>query len=114
MVYRSDMHDINFTPPHGVVAAARRGLQLHAQGHGGPGLMPETIRWAREVADGKPITPEKAIKGNAWHARHAVDRRPGWHSPPTPGYVAYLLWFGDAGRAWFAKLVRQIRAQRRS
>ena len=34
----------------------------------------------------------------AWHARHAVDKRPDWDNPPTPGYVAFLLWGGEPGR----------------
>lgn len=62
--------------------------------------MGETITWARKIARGERITPEKARKGRAWHARHVVDRRPGWSNPPTPGYVAHLLWFGEPGRRW--------------
>jgi hypothetical protein len=97
------------TPPRAVREAARRGLELYAAGYGGKGLMPETIRWARRIARGESLTPEKAINGRAWHARHYVDRRPGWQNPPTPGYVAYLLWFGEPGRKWFNKIVRGLR-----
>lgn len=47
---------------------------------------------------------------NAWFARHAVDRKPGWSLPgkETPGYVAWLLWGGDAGRTWAADKVREL------
>lgn len=104
---------IDFAPPDGVRAAAQRGLELHAQGYTGDGLKPETVAWAGRVADGKAITPEKARAGAAWHARHAVDRRANWDNPPTPGYAAYMLWFGAAGEAWFGKLVEQMDAEDR-
>lgn len=103
---------IDFRPPVAVRKAARRGLELHRQGFGGKGLRPETIAWARRVAAGQPIDAAKAVKGRAWHARHAVDERPGWDELKTPGYVANQLWFGEPGREWFEKLVRQIRAGR--
>lgn len=104
--------DINFDPPAGVRAAFKRGLALHAEGKSGDGLVPATVAWARRLAAGDAVTPEKARKGNAWHARHAVDERPGWGTPgsETPGYVAHMLWGGAPGRAWFAKLVRQMDA----
>ena len=104
--------DIDFKPPAGVRAAFKRGLELHADGKSGDGLVPATVAWARRLAAGDAVTPEKARKGNAWHARHAVDERPGWGTPgdETPGYVAFMLWGGAPGRAWFAKLVRQMDA----
>jgi len=103
---------INFYPPTDVVLAARRGLELYKQGYGGKGLVPETLRWARKIARGEPLDAAKAVKGRAWHARHYVDRRPGWANPPTPGYVAYLLWFGEQGRRWFEKLVKKMEGER--
>lgn len=103
---------IDFTPPAGVRAAFKRGLKLHADGKSGDGLVSATVAWATRIADGEAITPEKARKGRAWHARHAVDKRPGWGTPggETPGYVAFMLWGGDTGRAWFNKLTRQMDA----
>jgi len=103
---------IDFAPPAGVRAAFKRGLALHAAGKSGDGLVPATVAWATRIADGADVTPEKARKGAAWHARHAVDERPGWGSPgsETPGYVAYMLWGGAPGRSWFKKLTRQMDA----
>jgi hypothetical protein len=43
---------------------------------------------------------------DAWFARHAVDRRPGWDKDVTPGYVAHLLWGGDAAKRWVRELRR--------
>lgn len=103
---------IDFAPPAGVRAAFKRGLALHAAGKSGDGLVPATVAWATRIADGADVTPEKARKGAAWHARHAVDERPGWGTPgsETPGYVAYMLWGGAPGKSWFNKLTRQMDA----
>ena len=108
----ADYSAINFTPPKGVRTAFARGIALYEDGRGGDGLVDETIRWARKLANGDDVTPAKARKGNAWHARHAVDERPGWGTPgsETPGYVAFMLWGGAPGKSWFAKLVRQMDA----
>ena len=102
----------DFAPPAGVRAAFKRGLALHAAGKSGDGLVPATVAWATRIADGADVTPEKARKGAAWHARHAVDERPGWGTPgsETPGYVAYMLWGGAPGKSWFNKLTRQMDA----
>jgi len=115
------MKRIDFRPPPAIIAAARRGLDLYSRGFGGSGLRPETIAWARKVAKGQPIDAAKAVKGRAWHRRHAVDFRPGWQGRskkidgrevwserPTPGYVANLLWFGSAGRVWFERVCRDM------
>lgn len=48
---------------------------------------------------------------NAWFARHAeASVSPGWNTPgkEKPGYVAWLLWFGDAGRVWAKNKVEQM------
>lgn len=100
--------EVNLTPPEGVRSALRRGLKLHEEGHSGDGLVPATVAWARRMANGEAATEEKIRKMRAWHARHAVDKRPGWENPPTPGYVAFLLWGGAAGRAWSERKVAEL------
>lgn len=92
--------DINFSPPQGVRDALRRGLELHDQGFSGEGLQADTVAWASRMASGEPASPEKIIAMRAWHARHATDKKPGWDDPPTPGYVAFLLWGGAPGVTW--------------
>lgn len=105
--------DINWTPPAGVRAACRAGLELKKQGHGGAGLRPATVAWARKLAAGKPITPEKARKMNAWFARHSKGSSATTLSDKTsPAWVAWQLWGGHAGKAWSAKLVRQMEARK--
>lgn len=96
--------------PASVRAALRRGLALFAAGHGGKGLRPETVAWARRLARGEPITREKAVKMRAWFARHvaraevAARRR----DPSSPASVAYLLWGGRPAIAWSQRVVRSF------
>lgn len=113
---------INMKPPKGVVEEFKRGVRWYEEGHGGSGLVPATIRWARRLARGEAITAAKVRKMRAWLARHEVDKKgegfkPGEKGFPSPGRVAWALWGGDPAVTWSAKLVRQLerkdaRAQR--
>jgi HK97 family phage portal protein len=101
---------LRFVAPKGVREAARRGLDLHEAGRSGDGLQPKTVREAREIAAGRDVTPDKLRRMRAWFARHESDRKPGWGKPgkETPGYVAWLIWGGDAGRSWAIKMVAEM------
>jgi hypothetical protein len=101
---------INFTPPKAVREACKRGLALKDE-FGGKGLREPTVQKARDFVAGKPNDPAHARKMRAWFKRHDVDKRPGWEKPPTPGYVARLLWGGDAGQKWVEQLVSRLEAQ---
>jgi HK97 family phage portal protein len=98
---------LRFTAPEAVRDAARRGLRLHEEGRSGDGLVAATVREAREMAAGREVSPDKLRRMVAWFARHASDKRPGWDKPgaETPGFVAWLLWGGDAGREWAGRMV---------
>lgn len=110
MASRAAYPGIDFSPPQGVRDACARGVELYEEDHGGDGLVDDTIAWARRLARGEDATPEKLVKMRAWHARHAVDRREGWDAPPTPGYVAFMLWGGAPGEAWSGKMVERMEA----
>lgn len=105
---------IDFSPPEGVRVALRRGLELHEQGHSGDGLKPETVAWARRLAGGERISPEKAKDMAAWFARHRAQGTPDRMGEPTPKLVSDLLWGGDPGEAWSGKLVEQMDAADRA
>jgi HK97 family phage prohead protease len=105
-------------PPAYIRRAARRGLELQAQGLGGDGLVDRTIREAREMAAGR-VSDDKAVRANAWAARHAVDLRSPANSDPQsdafpgPGAVAHYLWGIDPldpepARAWFAEQASMV------
>ena len=97
--------------PAGVVAELRRGLAWHEAGQSGDGLKPQTVREARALASGTPISRDKAVRMRAWLARHAVDKEgegfhPGEPGYPSPGRVAWALWGGDPAVAWSARAVK--------
>lgn len=106
---------INFTPPKAVQKECGRGVAWVEDGKGGDGLKPETVRWARRLARGEDITPEKARKMRAWLARHEIDKeaegfRPGEDGYPSPGRVAWACWGGDPAVGWSGKIVAQMDA----
>lgn len=101
----------SLVPPASVRAAVRRGLELYDAGKGGDGLKPETIRRARSIAAGEAQSDDWAtVEAPAWFARH-TKTRPEGDADESPWQVAWLLWGGDAGRAWLAN--RSWRMQNR-
>lgn len=96
---------IDFKPPAGVKAAAKRGLKLHEEGKTGSGIEPITITWARRVANGEAISPEKARQGNRFWGRN---KRFLDFPKDSPAYASAMLWFGRPGVSWFASLVSQM------
>jgi HK97 family phage portal protein len=101
---------LRFIAPQAVRDAARKGLRLYEEGRGGDGLQPKTVAEARTIAGRQDVSPDKLRRMRAWFARHEGDKRPGWDraGKETPGYVAWLLWGGDAGRSWAIKMVAEM------
>lgn len=90
----------SYVPPQSVRSAAKRGLELRTKfGRGGTSV---GIARARDLSNGKSIPIETINRMVSFFARHSVDKRPDWSNPsnPTNGYIAHLLWGGDAGRSW--------------
>ena len=90
-------HDV----PQAVSNAAKRGLELHeAHGHGGT---PVGLEMARKLAKGGAISSDDALHVSKYFPRHAGDNLEQDGSDghqPSNGYIAWLLWGGDAGREW--------------
>jgi HK97 family phage prohead protease len=91
-----EIRDVNLTPPAYMRAAARRGLEYHAEGLSGDGLTERTVREARAMAAGN-VTADKWVRIAAWIARHlgdldAPDANPTAENYPSAGVVAHLLW----------------------
>jgi hypothetical protein len=104
---------IDFSPPEGVRNEAAKGLEWRKE-HGRGGTEVGVAR-ARDLSNGKSISPETAKRMNSYFARHEVDKQgegwsPGDDGFPSAGRIAWALWGGDPGKAWAAKLVRQIDA----
>jgi len=103
----------SFSPPAGVRSAAKRGLELRSKfGRGGTSV---GIARGRDLSNGKSVSASTIRRMNSFFARHAVDKRPDWSNPskPSNGYIAHLLWGGDAGRAWASKISRHLDAKKK-
>lgn len=97
---------------------ARQGLRWHAQGLGGAGLVPQTLRDARAMAWGR-VSRNKVVRMAAWLARHMTDldapaADPDHPNYPSPGVVANALWGGgnrtqaQRALAWAQSVVSTI------
>ena len=102
---------IDFTPPAGVREAARRGLEVRASKppsqRGGTEV---GVARARDLANGRTVSPDTARRMKAYFDRHEVDKDGETWDEQGKGWQAWQLWGGDAGRSWSAKLVRQMNA----
>jgi len=93
-----EQRQVDLTPPAYMRASARRGLEWHAEGLSGDGLLDRTVREARALEQGS-VTAEKWVRLRAFLARHMVDfdapaASPNHESFPSPGVVAIALWGG--------------------
>jgi hypothetical protein len=60
---------------------------------------------AHMLTSGAPFPISRLVKMNAYFARHAVDNRGNWPDE-SKGFQAWLLWGGDAGRRWAARVLQ--------
>jgi len=94
-----------FVPPQEVRNNAKRGLELRAKyNRGGTEV---GVARARDLSNGKALSLETLNRMNSYFARHEVDKQgEGW-GKDSAGYIAWLLWGGDAGRAWAKRITNE-------
>ncbi|WP_424951610.1 DNA-binding protein [Deinococcus sp.] len=103
---RKQLPDLNI--PKQVQANAKKGLELRQEhGFGGTKVGEAT---ARLLAEGGTVTARKVRHISRYFPRHAHDNlsQTGKEGKPSRGYVAWLLWGGDEGRAWSEGLVEKL------
>lgn len=97
------------TPPKTVADAAARGLRLREQhGRGGTAI---GVARARDLSARKSLSTQTIRRMHAYFARHSVDKTgKGWadRSAPSAGYIAWLLWGGDAGQRWAVRQYQRL------
>jgi hypothetical protein len=94
-----------FVPPQEVRNNAKRGLELREK-HGRGGTEVGVAR-ARDLSNGKALSLDTLKRMNSYFARHEVDKKgEGW-GKDSAGYIAWLLWGGDAGRAWAKRITSE-------
>lgn len=108
-----------FVPPPSVRAAARRGLKLRRE-HGRGGLDTKQVKKggvgsgvqrASDLASGDAISYQTVKRMKAFFSRHAQH---GEHrqDKTSAAYISWLLWGGNAGKAWANKIVAQEEKKR--
>jgi hypothetical protein len=92
-----------YSIPQSVKNNAKRGLELHKKyGRGGTSVGMNT---ARILSAGGSIGIEKVRHINRYFPRHAGDNL---DDKTSNGWIAWLLWGGDAGRRWAASIVKRV------
>lgn len=101
-----------FVPPQEVRSNAKRGLELRAEhGRGGTAI---GVARARDLSNGASLPLDTIKRMNSYFARHEVDKKgEGW-GKDSAGYIAWLLWGGDAGWAWAKKIIRENESKEKS
>ena len=94
-----------FVPPQAVRNNAKRGLALREKyGRGGTAV---GVARARDLSNGKAISLSTVNRMVSYFARHEVDKKgEGW-GVDSAGYIAWLLWGGDAGKSWANSIAKR-------
>lgn len=102
---------IDFTPPKGAQEAAARALEVRAEKPPSErGMTDVGIARARDLSNGRTLSPETVREMAVFFARHEVDKDGDTWGEQGPGWQAWHGWGGDAGYAWARKVVRQMDA----
>lgn len=106
------LDDLDLQPTAGMKEEADRGLGWRDDlGRGGTAV---GIARARDISNGRRLSPDTVKRMHSFFARHEVDKRAKGFRPGEPGYpsngrIAWALWGGDPGMAWASDRVDQIR-----
>jgi len=107
--------NINLKPTEEMASNAARGLELRRKyNRGGTSV---GVARARDISNRKQLSHSTVKRMVSYFARHEVDKdSPNWptdkNGRPSNGYIAWLLWGGDSGRAWANARSKQIDRQK--
>ena len=103
--------EIDFSPPQGAREAAERALAVReAKPASQRGMTPVGIARARDLSNGRDLSPESVRRMKAFFDRHEVDKKGETWDEQGKGWQAWMGWGGDAGYAWARKVVGQMEA----
>lgn len=106
--------DVDFTPPQGARDEAAKGLEWRREfGRGGTEV---GVARARDISNGKSLSPDTVTRMYSYFSRHEVDKQgtgwsPGEDGFPSAGRIAWALWGGDPGYAWAKKVREQMESR---
>lgn len=109
----------SYVPPEGVRSAAARGLELRAKWKRGGITNTEAsaegigsgVQRATNLKNGDAISGDTVRRMAAFFSRHEKNYRPDkkeGDGGPTAGTIAWLLWGGNAGKAWAAGILSRL------
>jgi len=103
--------DVDLAPTKAMATAAARALEWRRE-HGRGGTEVGVAR-ARDISNGKNLSPETVRRMRAYFTRHASDSKAEGYSQgedgfPSAGRIAWDLWGGDAGAAWAERKVAEL------
>lgn len=100
---------IDFTPPKGAQEAAKRALEVReSKPPSQRGMTATGLARARDLANGKTLSPETVKRMKNYFTRHGVDKQGSTWDEQGKGWQAWHGWGGDAGFAWSKKVVKQM------
>lgn len=103
--------DVDLAPTAAMVEAAAQALEWRRE-HGRGGTEVGVAR-ARDISNGKNLSPDTVRRMASYFARHDVDSNAtGFNSGeegfPSAGRIAWGLWGGDGGKAWSERKVAEL------
>ncbi len=103
----------SFIPTLRMASAARRGLRLREKFERG-GTQVGVDR-AHQLAERRAVSEADVKAMHSFFARHAVDKDTATHQwnsdkDQSAGFIAWLLWGGDAGKSWADATARSLGA----
>ncbi|CDX43144.1 conserved hypothetical protein [Mesorhizobium plurifarium] len=105
----TDTEEIDLRCPQIVADNAAKGLRLRQQfGRGGTEI---GVARATELKSRRNLSPSTIRRMVSYFARHEVDKKGrnyGNEDNPSAGYIAWLLWGGDEGRAWALDMKKKV------
>ncbi len=102
---------ISFKPPEGAKTAAARALKKRAEKPPSQrGMTSVGLARARDLANGRELSPETVRRMLAYFTRHEVDKQGSTWDEYGKGRQAWDGWGGDAGFAFARKVVKQMNA----
>jgi len=100
---------IDFTPPKGAQSAAAKALEVRRdKSDSQKGMTPVGIARARDLSNGKELSPETVRRMLSYFSRHEVDKKGSSWDEQGKGWQAWMGWGGDAGYSWAKKVVNQL------
>ncbi|RWE77252.1 hypothetical protein [Mesorhizobium sp.] len=105
----TDSDEIDLRCPQIVADNAAKGLRLRQQfGRGGTEI---GVARATELKSRRNLSPSTIRRMVSYFDRHEVDKKGrnyGNEDNPSAGYIAWLLWGGDEGRAWALEMKKKV------